>query len=149
STVLIVTAKHGQSPTKPSALTRIPDGPIIDALDAAWNQRHPGAPALVAFSINDDGMLLWLSDRSEKATAFAKHFLLSQSGVGNDINGNPKPYTRSGLRQVFAGSAAADYFGVPVSDPRVPDLVGISQYGVVYTSKMKKIAEHGGANPQD
>ena len=28
-------------------------------------------------------------------------------------------------------------------------MFGISQYGVVYTGKMAKIAEHGGANPQD
>jgi phosphoglycerol transferase MdoB-like AlkP superfamily enzyme len=31
----------------------------------------------------------------------------------------------------------------------VPDLFGISQYGVVYTGGHGKIAEHGGANPQD
>ena len=31
----------------------------------------------------------------------------------------------------------------------MPDLFGISQYGVVYTGKKAKIAEHGGANPQD
>jgi hypothetical protein len=31
----------------------------------------------------------------------------------------------------------------------VPDVFGISQVGVVYTGKMGKIAEHGGANPQD
>jgi hypothetical protein len=34
-------------------------------------------------------------------------------------------------------------------DSRVPDVVGISQYGVVYTSKTKKIAEHGGFNSED
>src|SRR5262249_11858333 len=61
----------------------------------------------------------------------------------------PKPYARSGLLQVFAGEAAADYFKVPPGDARVPDVFGISQYGVVYTGKKAKIAEHGGANPQD
>ncbi len=94
-------------------------------------------------------MLIWLNDRSPAATSFAKSFLLGHSGTGNDINGNPKPYTSSGLRQVYAGAAAAAYFGVPAGDARVPDLLGISQYGVVYTGKTKKIAEHGGANPQD
>ncbi len=149
STVIILSAKHGQSPQTPSALTRISDGPIIDALNAAWATLHPGAPSLVAFSINDDGMLIWLNDRSAAATNFAKTFLLSHSGVGNDINGNPKPYTSSGLSQAFAGKDAADYFNVPAGDPRVPDVLGISQYGVVYTGKKAKIAEHGGANPQD
>jgi len=31
----------------------------------------------------------------------------------------------------------------------VPDLVGIAQVGTVYTGGTGKIAEHGGANPQD
>ena len=150
STAIILSAKHGQSPQTPSALTRIPDGPIMDALNAAWKASHPAATApLVAFSINDDGMMIWLNDRSSAATSFAKNFLLNHSGVGNDINSNPKPYTASGLKTVFAGAEAAAYFGVAVGDSRVPDVFGISQYGSVYTGGHGKIAEHGGANPQD
>jgi hypothetical protein len=148
STVIILSAKHGQSPQTPSALTRIPDGPMLDALNAAWATTHPGV-TLVAFAVDDDGMLIWLNDRSSAATSFAKSFLLNHSGTGNDINGNPKPYTASGLTQVYAGADAASYFHVPVGDPRVPDVFGISQYGVVYTGGHGKIAEHGGANPQD
>jgi hypothetical protein len=148
-TVIILSAKHGQSPQTPSALTRIPDGPIIDALNAAWTAAHSGAGDLVAFSINDDGMLIWLNDRSAAAESFAKNFLLDHSGSGNDINGNPKGYTSSGLAQVYAGSDAAAFMGVPFAEARVPDIVGVSQYGVVYTDKKAKIAEHGGDNPQD
>jgi hypothetical protein len=150
STAIILSAKHGQSPDTPSALTRIPDGPIVDALDAAWHSAHPsGVDPLVAFSVDDDGILMWLNDRSDAATTFAKQFLLNHSGTGNDINGDPKSYTASGLSQVFAGADAAQYFGVPAGDARVPDVFGIAQYGVVYTGKQGKIAEHGGANPQD
>jgi Type I phosphodiesterase / nucleotide pyrophosphatase len=150
STVVILSAKHGQSPDTPSALTRIPDGPIVEELDKAWKEANPSdATPLVAFSVDDDGMLMWLNDRSHEATEFAKDFLLGHSGTGNDIEGNPKPYTSSGLAKVFAGRAAARYFDVPDGDPRVPDVFGISQYGVVYTGKQGKIAEHGGANPQD
>jgi hypothetical protein len=150
STAIILSAKHGQSPQTPSALTRIPDGPIIDALNAAWHIANPtGANPLVAFSVNDDGMLIWLHDRSQAAANFAKSFLLAHNGTGNDINGNPKPYTASGLVQAYAGVNAANYFGVQPGDSRVPDILGISQVGVVYTGKMAKIAEHGGANPQD
>jgi hypothetical protein len=148
STVIILSAKHGQSPQNPLALTRIPDGPIIDALNTAWNNAgHAGD--LVAFAIDDDGVLMWLTDRSNTATSFAKTFLLGHSGMGNDINGNPKPYTSSGLATIYAGKDAADFIGVPQGDPRVPDLIGIVQYGVVYTGKKGKIAEHGGNNPQD
>jgi hypothetical protein len=150
TTTVILSAKHGQSPDTPSALTRIPDGPIIEGLDEAWEAAHPEATEpLVAFSIDDDGMLIWLHDRSPEALAFAKQYLLAHNGSGNDINGAPKPYTSSGLSKLYAGTEAAEYFGTSVSDPRVPDLFGITQYGVVYTGKQGKIAEHGGANPQD
>ncbi|HEV7453462.1 MAG TPA: alkaline phosphatase family protein [Pseudonocardiaceae bacterium] len=149
NTTIILSAKHGQSPTQPAALTRIPDGPLLAGLNAAWKAAHPGAGDVVAHASDDDAMLLWLTDRSQAAAEFAKTYLLAQSGLGNDINGHPKAFTSSGLATVFAGSAAANYFGVPGGDPRVPDLFGIVQHGVVYTGGKGKIAEHGGADPQD
>ena len=42
STALIISAKHGQSPTNPSDLKRVPDAPIIAAVNAAWTAAHPG-----------------------------------------------------------------------------------------------------------
>ena len=150
TTAIILSAKHGQSPTVPSALTRIDDGAIISALDSAWAAKNPSATQpLVAFAVDDDAMLMWLNDRSPAATDFAKRFLLGHDGVGNGINGNPKAFTSSGLRVVYAGAEAAHFFKVQVGDPRVPDVFGIAQYGTVFTSKQSKIAEHGGANPQD
>jgi hypothetical protein len=149
STAIIVTAKHGQSPQDPTQLTRIDDGPIVDGLNAAWATTHPSDPPLVSFAIDDDGVLLWLSNRSNAATSFAKSFLLGFNGTGNDVNGNPKPYTASGLAQVYAGAAAASFIGVSQSDTRVPDVIGVTQVGVVYTGKKAKIAEHGGDNPAD
>ena len=41
-TAIILTAKHGQSPQDPNQLTRIKDGPIIDAINAAWTAGAPG-----------------------------------------------------------------------------------------------------------
>src|SRR5215467_1199999 len=149
STAIILSAKHGQSPTDPNDLARVPDGPIIDAVNAAWKAAHPGAGDLVIFSTDDDGMLLWLSNRSQAAADFVKQYLLTHSAAGNDINGNPITVSASGLKKVFAGEASADFFGVPPGDPRVPDILGIVQHGVVYTGGMKKIAEHGGDDPQD
>jgi predicted AlkP superfamily pyrophosphatase or phosphodiesterase len=65
-TAIIVWAKHGQSPMNIAALNRIKDRTIIDALNHAWNTAHQGgkptATPLVAFGIDDDGMLLWLND---------------------------------------------------------------------------------------
>jgi arylsulfatase A-like enzyme len=54
----------------------------------------------------------------------------------------------SGLRKIYAGDEAARYFGVPVSDPRHPDVFGVAQVGTIYTGGTK-IAEHGGSNPGD
>ncbi|MFI9386995.1 alkaline phosphatase family protein [Kutzneria sp. NPDC052558] len=145
-TTIILSAKHGQSPTDPSALTRIADGPLLDGLNAAWKSAHPGSGDLVAYSTDDDAMLLWLNDRSAAAFDFAQRYLLAQNGAGNDITGAAKPFTASGLSSVHSGLS---YFHTSAGDPRVPDLVGVVQYGVVYTGKKSKIAEHGGAAPDD
>jgi hypothetical protein len=149
STAIIISAKHGQSPTDPNALARVPDGPIIDAVNAAWKSAHPGAGDLVIFSTDDDGMLLWLSDRSQAAADFVKQYLLTHSAAGNNIAGNSITVSASGLTKVYAGAASAAFYGVPVGDPRHPDITGIAQYGVVYTGGKSKIAEHGGDAPQD
>ncbi|MEV6008089.1 alkaline phosphatase family protein [Streptomyces sp. NPDC051976] len=149
STTVILSAKHGQSPADPAALTRVDDGPLLDGLNAAWKKLHPQAGDLVVHAVDDDAMLLWLSDRSRAATDFAKAYLLAQNGTGTDINAAPKAFTRGGLDKVYAGEAAADYFGVKPGDARVPDIFGMAQYGVVYTGGVKKIAEHGGAHADD
>ena len=145
-TTIILSAKHGQSPTDPSALTRIDDGPLLDGLNTAWKSAHPGSGDLVAYATDDDAMLLWLNDRSAAAFDFAQRYLLAQNGTGNGISGAAKPFTASGLASVHTGWS---YFHTAAGDPRVPDLVGVAQYGVVYTGKKSKIAEHGGAAPDD
>ena len=142
-------AKHGQSPTDPNALARVPDSPIISAINAAWTAAHPGAGKLVIFSTDDDGMLLWLSDRSQAAADFVKNYLLTHSAAGNNISGNAITVSASGLTTVYAGAASAAFYGVSASDPRHPDVTGIAQHGVVYTGGQAKIAEHGGDDPQD
>ena len=129
------------------------NGPL--PYNAAWTAAHPrlpgtaGAKDLIVFSTDDDGMLLWLSDRSQPAADFVKHYLLTHPAAGNNIKGAPITVPASGLAKVYAGAASAAFYGVPVSDPRHPDITGIARYGVVYTGGMKKIAEHGGDAPQD
>jgi hypothetical protein len=150
STAIIVSAKHGQSPMKIAFLNRINDGQIIDALNAAWEQDQNGKPhvtPLVPFGVDDDNMLLWLNDRSEAATDFARQFLRKYNDSTASVDG--KPVTSAGLDQIFAGAEAAEFIGVPQDDPRVPDVIGITQYGVVYTAHKGKIAEHGGDHIED
>ena len=149
STTVILSAKHGQSPKDPAALTRIDDGALLDGLNAAWKKAHPGAGDLVAFSVDDDAMLLWLNDRSQAAADFAKFYLLAQSGTGNGIDGAAKAFTHGGLTTVYAGAEARQYFHTQPGDTRVPDLFGVAQHGVVYTGGKSKIAEHGGAADDD
>ena len=153
STTIIVSAKHGQSPTDLASLRRVDDGAIIDGLNAAWAAQHPDNTSLVAWGMDDDAMLFWLSDRSAAAEAFAKDYLLTHSAPAN-LAGDPKgtyssSVSASGLTQVFTGAAADKIFGAPLNDPHAPDLVGYVQHGVVYTGNIKKIAEHGGNDPQD
>ena len=149
STAIIISAKHGQSPIDPNLLTRIDDAPIIAAVNAAWTALHPGAAPLVAGDTDDDAIMWWLSDRSRAATRFVASYLMSHSATGNTATGGTRTLQHSGLVRVFAGRAAAHYFGVPIGDPRHPDVWGIVQHGIVYTGGTGKIAEHGGANPDD
>jgi len=147
STAIIISAKHGQSPMNLAALSRIDDGVIIADLNTAWQMSHPKAKPLVAFGVDDDGMLLWLNDRSAGATDFARRFLLQYHNAKASVD--DKPVTSAGLLQIYAGDAAARLIGVDQSDPRVPDVIGIAQYGVVYTGHKGKIAEHGGDHLED
>jgi hypothetical protein len=153
STTIILSAKHGQSPIDPNALRRVDDGKIISALDAAWAAQHPGAAPLVSFSVDDDAMLLWLSDRSGAAFAFAKQYLLSHRAPANTVDDPKGVYSTSvaasGLSAVYTGAAADAVFGARPGDSHAPDLFAIAQHGVVYTGGVKKIAEHGGSAADD
>lgn len=148
STAIILSAKHGQSPQDPNSLTRIKDGPVIEAINTAWTAAHPGAGNLIVAGTDDDAWQSYLSDTSQQAADFVKVYLWNHSATGVAYDGSSRTLAHSGLAEIFAGNAAAKYFGVPVSDPRHPDVWGVVQVGVVYTGG-KKIAEHGGANPAD
>jgi len=171
STAIIVTAKHGQSPQDPLLLKRIDDGPIISAINEAWCERqNPTAtpdpttyctnglsggtitPLIVA-GTDDDLWQSYLSVKTQGAADFVKNYLWNHSATAvlynNDgVNRGTEQVAHSGLARIYAGEEAADFFGVPYSDPRHPDVFGRVQVGVVYTGGTK-IAEHGGDNPGD
>jgi hypothetical protein len=171
STAIIVTAKHGQSPQDPLLLKRINDGAIISAINEAWcEQQNPTAtpdpttyctngltagtitPLIVA-GTDDDLWQSYLSVKTQDAADFVKSYLWNHPATAvlysNDgVNRGTEQLPHSGLAQIYAGREAADFFGVPYSDPRHPDVFGRVQVGVVYTTGTK-IAEHGGDNPAD
>ena len=153
STTIILSAKHGQSPKNPDALRRVDDGSILDGLNTAWTAAHHATVPLVSFSVDDDAMLLWLSDRSPEALAFARQYLLSHSAPANLISDPKGVYSSSvghcGLTKIYVGDAVDALVNAPHGDSHAPDLIGIAQHGVVYTGGVKKIAEHGGAAADD
>jgi hypothetical protein len=171
STAIIITAKHGQSPQDPLLLKRIDDGPIIGAINEAWcEQQNPSAapdPAtfcnnglsggtitpLIVAGTDDDLWQSYLSVKTQPAADFVKNYLWNHDATAvlysNDgVDRGTEQVAHSGLAQIYAGQEAADFFGVPYSDPRYPDVFGRVQVGVVYTGG-SKIAEHGGDNPGD
>jgi hypothetical protein len=148
STAIILTAKHGQSPLNDAQLQRINDAPLISGANAAWAKLHPKAPVLVVQEADDDGLLWWLSNRSQAATDFVKNYLWHQTVPAVNYAGKTIMVKHSGLREIFAGHQSANFFGVPFSDPHHPDVFAISQVGTIYTTG-SKIAEHGGDNPGD
>jgi hypothetical protein len=153
STAIIITAKHGQSPQDPLALKRIKDGPIIDAINAAWTAQTGDQNNLIVAGTDDDLWQSYLSVKTQAAADFVKNYLWNHSATAtlysNDgVDRGTEQVAHSGLAQIYAGREAADFFGVPYSDPRYPDVFGRVQVGTVYTGGTK-IAEHGGDNPGD
>jgi len=148
STAIVITSKQGQSPTNPNDLKRINDATIMAGVDAAWAKTHPHAAPLVVYTADDDGMMWWLSNRSQAAANFTKNYLLSHTAVADNIHGQKLTVPASGLAKVYAGAASAAYFGVPDSDPRHPTIFGIVQHGVIYADA-PDIEQHGGADFQD
>ena len=153
STAIILTAKHGQSPQNPLQLKRINDGPIIDAINAAWTAKTGDHSKLIVAGTDDDLWQSYLSVKTQAAADFVKSYLWNHSATavlynndGTDRGTRQVPH--SGLAQIYAGHEAAAFFGVPYNDPRHPDVFGRVQVGTVYTGG-SKIAEHGGDNPAD
>jgi len=159
TTAIIITAKHGQSPQNPLLLRRIPDGPIIAAINAAWTAKTGDSNKLIVAGTDDDLWQSYLSVKTQDAADFVKSYLWNHSATavlynndGNNTRGpnhnSTEQVPHSGLAQTYAGHEAARFFGVPYGDPRYPDVFGRVQVGTVYTGGTK-IAEHGGDNPND
>jgi len=124
STLIIVTAKHGQSPIDPDRILRIPaDDPSLTSPSAFLPS------TLVAQALEDDISLIWLTDQSQTTTA-----ALSISQNLSTLGGG----------EVFAVNSMKLLFADPLKDPRTPDIIVQPNVGVVYTGGTKKIAEHGG-----
>jgi hypothetical protein len=143
--------RHGQArpvTADPNELITVPDGPIINAINAAWAQKHPNNTKLIVAGTDDDLWQSYLSDNSQAACDFVKSYLWNHAAQGDGVNKNPVTVQHSGLAQIWAGADAGRFFGVPVGNGHYPDVFGKVQEGVVYSGPTK-LAEHGGMNTGD
>ncbi|HEY3846023.1 MAG TPA: alkaline phosphatase family protein [Acetobacteraceae bacterium] len=144
STLIIITAKHGQSPIDPHRYNGIP-GPSGD------NGTTPATllSNLIPFSesplnptgigpTEDDVSLIWLNNSSQTASAVS---ILEENA------------SKIGLGTIFYGPTLAMNYnppGLPPNgDPRTPDIIVTPNPGVVYTGSSTKQSEHGGFSHDD
>ncbi len=128
STMIIVTAKHGQSPIDPKALLRIP------ADNTSLMSPNDVLGSLTAGSIEDDVSMLWLADQSQTVNAVSM------------LSANPSVF---GGGEIYAGKSLSLIFNDPTIDSRSPDILVTPTVGEVYTGGTKKVAEHGGFSHDD
>lgn len=124
STLIIISAKHGQSPIDITKRRGIGGGQPTATIGSAD-----------AFDISDDGSLIWLTD-----TSLAPGVVATLSMPSNQ--------QALGIQEIFAGHSLQNKFNSPGSDPRTPDIILKVNTGVIFTGG-SKIAEHGGFNEDD
>jgi len=129
STLIIISAKHGNSPVDPATLVRVPSAVISTIVNSV-------APGLLALLSADTGPLIWLKDQTRTADVAAA---LDQ------------PANRAAARvaQILWGDELAALFSDPLTDSRTPDIILVPEPGTVYTTSATKIADHGGFGDDD
>jgi len=141
STLIVIAAKHGQSPIDINRLLRIPADNGGEAPSAILGSSYlPDSELNQIGPTEDDVSLLWLSDSGKTAAAVS---LLETASAALPASANS-----AGIGEILSGPGIAELFGIPGlppdGDPRVPDIAVVTNAGVVYTGGKKKVAEHGG-----
>ena len=136
STLIVITAKHGQSPIDPSRYvgqTILGTSPVTLLSNAGyipWSESTNNPTGIGP--TEDDVSLVWLSDSAD-----------TQSAV-DIIEQNPSMTTGVGLGQLFYGPSLELNYNNPTNDPRTPDIIVTPNVGVTYSGSTAKQAEHGG-----
>ena len=142
STLVVITAKHGQNPIDsshyiPILKTGTSPATLLDNAGLLPFSEAPSNPTGIG-PTEDDISLLWLKDSTKTSEAVA---LLEQNVAA------------AGIGEIFVGSSLEQMFhapGLPPNgDPRTPDIAVSPNVGVVYTGSTKKLAEHGGFSHDD
>lgn len=136
STLIVITAKHGQSPIDPARyVPQLKNGtsPATLLSNAGFipNSESTNNPTGIG-PTEDDVSLIWLNNSSE--TQDAVNILESNADVSTGI----------ALGQLYYGPSLTLNFNDPTVDPRTPDIIVTPNVGVTYTGSTKKQEEHGG-----
>ena len=148
STLIIITAKHGQSPIDSSRYAGITtSGPvttspatILDNAGCLPLSESPSNSTGIG-PTEDDVSLVWLN--SKCTTTSAVNMLETQSPATANI---------AGIGEIFYGSAMTQLFnpiGPSPTGSRTPDILVTPNIGVTYSGSSKKLAEHGGFSHDD
>jgi hypothetical protein len=136
STLIVITAKHGQSPIDPNRyVSQLKAGtsPVTLLSNAGyipWSESTNNPTGIGA--TEDDVSLIWLNDTADTDSAVS---ILEQ---------NASATTGIALGQIYYGAALELNFNNPTNDPRTPDIIVTPNVGVTYTGSSKKQEEHGG-----
>jgi Type I phosphodiesterase / nucleotide pyrophosphatase len=139
STLIVITAKHGQSPIDPKLYNPILNSgssPATLLANLLPESESPTNPTGIG-PTEDDVSLLWLADGSKTLSAVST------------LESNA---TKIGLGQIFYGPSLAinyDWPGLAPDDPRTPDIIVTPNIGVTFTGSTSKLEEHGGFSHDD
>ncbi len=137
STLIVVTAKHGQSPVDSShyvsqlingtsPATLLSNANLLPYSESTNNPTGIGPT-------EDDISLIWL--KNQAATDQAVSILEANTAA-------------AGIGEIFYGNYVALNYNKPGlgvgEDPRTPDIIVTPNIGVTYSGSSKKLAEHGG-----
>jgi arylsulfatase A-like enzyme len=137
STLIIITAKHGQSPVDTSRYK--PNGSPNDPASIQSACLVPSETSAQLGATEDDVALLWLKPSCNVATEVALLETMSPF--------SPPAANIAGLGEIFSGPSIGLYYNA--DDSRRPDILVTPNYGVTYSNSGKKQAEHGGFGKDD
>ncbi len=140
STLIIITAKHGQSPIDPSRYI----SQLINYTSPATLLSNAGYIPYSESTNNADGIgpteddvsLLWLNSSSN---TLASVQILEQNASATGI----------ALGEIYYGPTLSLNYNDPTVDPRTPDIIVTPNVGVTYSGSTSKLAEHGGFSHDD
>ena len=140
STLIVITAKHGQSPIDPSRYvpqTKLGTTPATLLSNAGFLPDSESTNGNGIGPTEDDVSLLWLKNSSQTGASV------------NILEANASATTGIALGQIFYASSLAINYNDPTKDPRTPDIIVTPNAGVVYTGSTAKQSEHGGFGHDD